>query len=65
MTRRRFTEDEFVELWQRHKSAAKVARATGLDICGVHERRRPVRLPLYKNFFTSSSITSPPSRSRR
>ncbi|MFN9742488.1 MAG: metallophosphoesterase [Acidobacteriota bacterium] len=38
----RFTEDEFIELWQRYKSATAVARVMGVDIRGVHERRRRI-----------------------
>jgi hypothetical protein len=35
-------DDEFIEIWQRLKSPAKVARAMGVDPRSVHSRRRDV-----------------------
>ena len=34
------TDDEFIELWQTHKSASKIARLTGINERKVHSRRR-------------------------
>ena len=34
------SEDEFIELWNTHKSAKRVAEAVGVDVANVHRRRR-------------------------
>lgn len=46
MTASCFSEDEFVELWRTHKSAVKVAQATGLPERAVYKRRRDVEMRL-------------------
>ena len=34
------TDDEFLELWNTHKSASKIAKITGINERKVHSRRR-------------------------
>ena len=51
------SEDEFVELWNTHKSAKKVAEAIGSDAVNVHRRRRAIErrrgIKLSSNYFNS------------
>lgn len=42
MNKRTITNEEFIELWQAHKSAAKVAKLTGISERNVHKRRREI-----------------------
>lgn len=36
------TDEEFIELWEAHKSASKIARVTGINERKVHSRRRTI-----------------------
>jgi hypothetical protein len=39
---RYYTDQEFIELWRTHKSAARIAEASGLTLRGLHARRRRI-----------------------
>ena len=42
MNKRTISNEEFIELWKVHKSAAKIARITGISERNVHHRRRDI-----------------------
>jgi DNA-binding CsgD family transcriptional regulator len=42
MNKRIISNEEFIELWKTHKSAAKIARLTGISERNVHHRRRDI-----------------------
>jgi hypothetical protein len=42
MNKRIISNEEFIELWQAHKSAAKVAKLIGVSERNVHKRRREI-----------------------
>jgi len=42
MNKRIITNEEFIELWRVHKSAAKIAKLTGISERNVHHRRRDI-----------------------
>jgi hypothetical protein len=42
MNKRIISNEEFIELWKTHKSAAKIAKLTGISERNVHHRRRDI-----------------------
>jgi hypothetical protein len=42
MNKRIISNEEFIELWNTHKSAAKIAKLTGISERNVHHRRRDI-----------------------
>jgi hypothetical protein len=42
MNKRLISNEEFIELWNVHKSAAKIAKLTGISERNVHHRRRDI-----------------------
>ena len=38
----KLTDDEFIQVWEKHKSASKVAKEIGIDVRNVHYRRRAI-----------------------
>ena len=42
MNKRLITNEEFIELWRVHQSAAKIAKLTGISERNVHHRRRDI-----------------------
>jgi DNA-binding CsgD family transcriptional regulator len=42
MNKRIISNEEFIELWKTHKSAAKIAKLTGISERNVHHRRREI-----------------------
>jgi hypothetical protein len=42
VNKRTISNEEFIELWKVHKSAAKIARITGISERNVHHRRRDI-----------------------
>lgn len=40
----KISDDEFLELWRKHGSIAKIAKATGLSLRGLHQRRRSLEV---------------------
>jgi DNA-binding CsgD family transcriptional regulator len=42
MNKRIISNEEFIELWRVHQSAAKIAKLTGISERNVHHRRREI-----------------------
>jgi hypothetical protein len=52
----RITDEEFLRLWDEHKSPLKVAKATGLSERRVHTRRRTIENKLNINLSTGKPV---------
>jgi len=52
----KITDEEFLRLWDEHKSPLKVAKATGLSERRVHTRRRTIENKLNINLSTGKPV---------
>lgn len=53
------TDEEFIELWETHKSAAKIARLTGMNERKVHTRRRTIEAKYNRPLHAADARTNP------
>jgi hypothetical protein len=55
VNKRTISNEEFIELWKVHKSAAKIARITGISERNVHHRRRDIEAKYDTTLVASSN----------
>lgn len=53
------TDEEFIELWETHKSASKIARLTGMNERKVHTRRRTIEAKYNRPLHAADARTNP------